>query len=117
MTTRTIEPTEDPTSWGPLSLHIRRLRQWYGEDGLTQAELAELAGLSPRLLRSLEACRSLPHAVEALFAISIALRLPLESLIDPRQVERLRQAIEERRDRLAKSKRATSPDGSNRYAS
>jgi transcriptional regulator with XRE-family HTH domain len=115
MTTRTIEPTEDPTSWGPLSLHIRRLRQWYGEDGLTQAGLAELAGLSPRLLRSLEACRSLPHAVEALLALSLALRLPLEALIDPRQVERLRQAIEARRLRAPKSSRKAKPDGSAAY--
>lgn len=31
----------------PLALHIRRLRQWYGETGLSQAELAKLDMLSP----------------------------------------------------------------------
>ena len=97
MTTTTIEPNDDPTDWGPLTLHIRRLRQWYGEEGLTQAELAALAGISPRLLRSLESCRSLPQSVDALLRVAIALRLPVESLVDPRHVERLRRAIDRRR--------------------
>lgn len=83
---------------GPLALHIRRLRQWYGEEGLSQAELAELAGLSLRHVRRYESSRSLPLGLEALLSIALVLKVPLESLIDPRRIERLNQAIEQRRN-------------------
>lgn len=54
----------------PLALHIRRLRQWYGETGLSQAELAKLAGVSPKSLYAHEHRRALPQVVESLLARS-----------------------------------------------
>ena len=96
----TKEPKRDPVEWGPLVLHIRRLRQWYGDHGLGQQDLAALAGISPRLLHSYESCRSLPGSLGALLALSLALRVPLEALIDPRVVNRQRKAIDERRRHL-----------------
>lgn len=82
---------------GSLALHIRRLRQWYGEEGLSQTELAEFAGLSLRQLQRYESSRSLPLVLEAILAIALVLKVPIERLIDPRRIERLNQAIEQRR--------------------
>src|SRR4051812_3311149 len=79
----------------PLVFHIRRRRQWHAEHGLSQAELAELTGLSLRHIRRYETCRALPRVLDALLTIAIALQVPLETLIDPRQVERLSQIVEE----------------------
>lgn len=100
----TNEPESDPDRRGPLVLHIRRLRQWHGEHGLTQGELAKLAGISPRLLRGYEACRSLPTPLGTLLAIATALGVPLEAIIDPRIRERLRTAIDERRNRITRKR-------------
>jgi transcriptional regulator with XRE-family HTH domain len=68
---------------------------------MTQAELAALAGISPRLLRSYEACRSLPQSVQSLLCLTIALKVPFEWLIEPRLLDELRATIEARRAVLA----------------
>jgi DNA-binding XRE family transcriptional regulator len=84
----------------PLALHIRRLRQWYGETGLSQAELAKLAGVSPKSLYAHEHRRALPQVVESLLALALALKVPFDALIDPRIVQHVSSAIEERRRAL-----------------
>jgi len=95
--TNTNEYSSATPAQGPLALHIRSLRQWYGKVGLSQAELAGLAGLSPRHLRRYESSRALPFILEALLSIALVLKVPLESLIDPERLERLKQAVEARR--------------------
>ena len=47
----------------PLALHIRDRRQWYGKNGLTQEQLARLAGITPALLGSYEGRRELPESL------------------------------------------------------
>ena len=89
----------------PLAFHIRRLRPWYGKRGLTQTELARLASVSVRLLRNLENARKLPAILDRLLSVALALRVPVEALLDPRLVERRRDAIDKRRA-------ATAPRGS-----
>lgn len=84
----------------PLALHIRRLRQWFGDRGLLQAELAFLSGVSLRLVRKYEATRRLPRAVEAVVAMSLALDVSIEQLIAPDLIQALRAAIDERRETL-----------------
>jgi|SRR5579883_1689357 len=81
----------------PLALHIRDRRQWYGDRGLTQQELAKLAGITQSLLGSYESRHDLPEALRSLLALALALELPLQSLIDPRHFEELRDEIDERR--------------------
>lgn len=81
----------------PLSLHIRRLRQWYGDQGLSQEALAHLSGVSLRSVRRYESCRALPPVLEALLSLTLVLKVPLETLIDPRLIEELRQVIDVRR--------------------
>ncbi len=82
----------------PLALHLRRFRQWCGDHGLRQVELAFLAGVSVRLIRKYEAARELPRAVEALVAMSLVLDVPLEQLIATDRINTLRSAIAERRE-------------------
>src|SRR4051812_14959368 len=84
----------------PLALHIRDRRQWYGEDGLTQDQLAKLAGITSALLGSYESRRELPETLRVLLAIALALEIPLQSLIDPRHFEELRQEVDQRREIL-----------------
>ena len=91
---------ESSTDKGPLALHIRRLRQWYGDHGISQADLAELAGISPRLLRAYEDSRRLPPVVELLLRIALAMEVPMETLIDPRLIERIARPITGRRDEI-----------------
>lgn len=110
ITTDNQERPEPPAA--PLALHIRRLRQWYGDTGLSQAELARLAGLTPRQVRSYESCRTLPAAVEAVLKLALALRVPVEGLFDPRRVEELRSAIEEARLPREQAAPAEEPPGS-----
>jgi transcriptional regulator with XRE-family HTH domain len=93
----TQEPASYPQEGRPLALHIRRLRQWHAEEGLSQAELAELAGISPKLLRRYETYRSLPPMVEGLLAVALALKVPVEGLLAPRHLERLRERVDARR--------------------
>ncbi len=93
-----FETTGDPVEWGPLVFELRRLRL-YAENGagLTQAELAGMAGVSPRLLRSYENCRSLPVSVQALLALSAALKVPVEWLVEPALLAEIHGAVESRR--------------------
>lgn len=96
MTTTPGVPTSAPQS-EPLALHIRSLRQWYGERGLSQKELAELAGISTRALKRYESCRTLPRGLECLIAVALVLEVPPERLLDPRLLEQLSEAIAARR--------------------
>lgn len=80
----------------PLALHIRARRQWYGETGLTQDQLAKLAGITPTLLGSYETRRELPRGLQVLIAISVALELPLQALIDPRHFNDIRRQVQDR---------------------
>ncbi|MFA5061651.1 MAG: helix-turn-helix transcriptional regulator [Patescibacteria group bacterium] len=91
------QENSDEIDTSPLGFHIRRLRQWYGEGGLSQRELADLADVSPRQLRMYESCRMLPEPISFLLSLALALRVPLESLINETVVNRLRAEIERRR--------------------
>ena len=90
------EPT-DTNRMEPLAWHIRRLRRWYGERGLSQGQLADLAGISPRALRDYEVATELPHTILNLLRLAIAFRVPLEDLIAPDLLDELRADIEARR--------------------
>jgi len=93
-----VEGEEVPCRRAPLALHIRRLRQWYGENGIEQLELAKIAGISDRHLRVYERGRALPQSIEFLLSIAIALGVPMEWLINPNRVETLRREIDDRRE-------------------
>lgn len=81
----------------PLVLHLRRVRQWYGERGISRKELGELAGVTVRAIREYEALRRLPRCLESLLRISIALHRGVESLVDPRVLFELTKEVEVRR--------------------
>lgn len=89
----------------PLALHIRRHRQWHGESGLSQEELARLAGMATRSLHRYENSRTLPRPVEILIALSLVLDVPLASLIDPRVVAKVQSRIDARRRSSARESR------------
>ena len=65
----------------PLALLIRSKRQWHGTRPMTQAELANRAGVTVRQLKYYESCRELPAAVAALRRIAAGLDLQIEDLI------------------------------------
>jgi transcriptional regulator with XRE-family HTH domain len=90
--------TTDPRP--PRALHLRRLRQWFGDRGLFQVELAFLAGVSPRLVRKYEATRRLPRALEAVVAMSLVLDVSIEQMIAPELIDALRSTIAERQQML-----------------
>jgi transcriptional regulator with XRE-family HTH domain len=90
----------DPAEWGPLVFHIRSLRQWHGEGGMSQRELATLAKISPHTLRAFEECRDLPRVATNLLRLSLALQVPLEWLFSPVLVEKERAVIEKERQAL-----------------
>lgn len=83
----------------PLALHIRRHRQWQGDKGISQDELARLAGLSTRSLHRYENSRTLPRPLEMLLAVSLALDVSITALIDPRLVAQMQSKIDARRSR------------------
>ena len=87
----------EPLRRGSLAFHIRRLRQWHGVVGLSQRDLAELAGFSSKQVQLYESTRYLPQPIAFLLAVSIALRVPVEWLIAPEHLKQLRANIEERR--------------------
>lgn len=89
----------------PLALHIRRLRQFYEGQGLTQMELARVVGISNCRLNIHEHRRTLPHTVKVLVSLAVALQVPMEGLIDPRHLTRIRVEVEERRLQLIHEKR------------
>lgn len=92
---------ETPSNGDRPFFELRHLRQFAGESGLTQAELATLAAISPRRLRSYECCRAMPESVLAMLSLAIALRVPFEWLIEPRALEELKATVEARRAILA----------------
>lgn len=94
---------EPPT--GRLALHVRRLRQWYGDEGLTQEELAALAAVNERTIREYEGATNLSCFVEPLMRVALALQVPFERLISPHVLDMLREEVEARRRTLA-----TAPD-------
>lgn len=85
----------------PLAFHLRRLRQWHGDKGLMQAELAYLSGVSLRFLRGYEGARKLPRNIKALIALSLALEVPIEELIAPQLTDALRGGVAERQKLLS----------------
>ena len=82
---------------GRLALHVRRHRTWYRDRQLEQAELAALAGISDRQIRSYERCRRLPTAVATLLAMAIVLEVKMEDLVAPHVVALLTREVEARR--------------------
>ncbi|MFA5061539.1 MAG: helix-turn-helix transcriptional regulator [Patescibacteria group bacterium] len=106
----TNDQERDLEQSGSLVFHIRRLRQWHGESGLSQTELAELAGVSERQLRLYECSRYLPLSVQFMFAVAIALQVPMERLIDPEYFENLKRDINRRRATKERTDGQTSMD-------
>lgn len=92
------EGEEMPRRRAPLALHIRRLRQWSGETGIEQQDLARIAGVSDRQLRVYERGRALPQSIEFLLSIALALGVPMEWLVNPNRLEKLRREIDDRRE-------------------
>jgi transcriptional regulator with XRE-family HTH domain len=93
----TTQPRDRRPPGGTLALHVRQLRQWYGESGLSQRELATLAGITPRAVCKYESATRLPTSLACLVAVAAALRVPIERLIDPRLREKIVNAVESRR--------------------
>ena len=98
MTTTIEERGKGPVRFGPLALHVQALRQWAGPSGVSQEELSKLAGVSARVIRKYESMTRLPETLECLLLIALALRVPVERLIDPRTRERLANEVESRRE-------------------
>ncbi|MDB4958161.1 MAG: hypothetical protein JWO36_5730 [Myxococcales bacterium] len=86
-----------PGSPGSLALHLRRLRKLYGNEGLTQEELAALADVSERTIRDYETVTRLPYFVEPLVRVALALQVPFERLVAPALLDALRDDVERRR--------------------
>lgn len=83
-----------------LKLHLRRLRQWYGQQPLAQHKLALLADVSLRQLQRYETCRQLPRVVRDLVRLSLALKVPFEKLLSPDWLEETTADVEARRLQL-----------------
>jgi transcriptional regulator with XRE-family HTH domain len=77
----------------PLALLVTARREWFGDYGITQTELAKLTGVSLATIRRLESTRALPASIEGLLALAIAFGCQIESLVDPREMERIRKRI------------------------
>ncbi len=75
---------------------VRTLRQQYGENGLSQEELANIAGIAVRTLRDIEEGRTNP-SLESTIRLSIALDIPIDDLLDQDWITHLRGEIESRR--------------------
>lgn len=86
---------------GSLAFHARRYRQWYGERGVSQAELARIAGVGLHFLQRAERAKRLPHAIEGMIRVALALGHRLEDIVDPEYVEALRSSIEARKSARA----------------
>lgn len=97
---KTDNSLEQQLPAAPLALHIRSHRQWYCPEGLEQAQLAELAGVSRRILSQYESSRELPRSLECLLAVAIALEVSPEALVDPRLLMRLKAEVDARRAEL-----------------
>jgi len=90
---------EDAELFGrpPLVYQIRSLRQWHGDDGLSQRQLSELANINERKVRELESCRVLPASIREVLAIAIALDTTVEELVIPDIIADLHAEIATRR--------------------
>lgn len=80
-----------------LVSHVRRLRLRYRTGLLSQADLAQIVGLSPRQVRLYERCRTLPAALDAFLSLAIALEVSIDELVEPRVIAERVCAVEERR--------------------
>lgn len=87
---------EETFASDPFLFPVRTLRQQYGENGLSQEELASIAGISTRTLRDLEDGRANPN-LESTIRLSIALDVPIDDLLDQDWISHLRGDIESRR--------------------
>lgn len=89
--------TRDEANIASLAFHIRRRRRFHGAEALSQSELARVAGICPRVLRSYERSKNLPRSVRNILAISLALEIPVEAVLAPQVQDELRRAIDKRR--------------------
>ena len=90
-------PENQPGHSAPLAFHVRRLRQWYGPEGLTQEELAAIAGVHLRTVEFYERTTTMPASVGAFLAIMAALRQTSEIVVAPHMLDKMRRDIEARR--------------------
>ena len=81
----------------PLTLRVRQLRRSYREAGLTQRQLADLAGVSTSVVHGYEALRALPNAALCLLRVAMALDVSFEQLIAADVLDELRADVEARR--------------------
>ena len=79
-----------------LAFHLAPCRQWYGDLGITQAELAEVAGVSRHFIMHVENACALQASVESTLRVALALGYPVEELIAPQRVAKLAAEITER---------------------
>ena len=92
--------SEEEVKLRPLTFHIRRHRLWYRKASLTQGQLAELAGLSRRVVARNEHRHALPQSIASFLKLALALDVPAEALIAPDLLESLKQEVEVRRRAL-----------------
>ncbi len=90
----------------PLVLRVRGLRTCRLGDAMTQRQLADLAGITLKRLQRLETMRVMPHELQELHALALALQVPMEQLFHPQWGEDHRTIIEDRRSVLAAGRQA-----------
>ena len=91
-----------------LAFHLHPRRQWYGDLGITQAELAEVAGVSRRFITHVENACELQASVEATLRVALALGYSVEELIAPNRVAKIAEEVAQRRTAL-EGRRAQTP--------
>lgn len=84
-------------SEGPLVLHVRSFRQFYGARSLTIRELARLAGVHRDTVQAYETMRRLPRAIEVHYRLSVALRRSMHQLFPDWLKDEVMADIEVRR--------------------
>ena len=89
----------------PLAFHLRPQRQWYGEHGITQRDLAQVAGVSLRFITFLENACDLQVSIEAVMRVAFALGCPVEAIVAPQRVAAIKEEIERAKAELAKRRR------------
>lgn len=85
---------------GSFAYHLRRHRQAYGRNGLSQRALAMIAHVSRTFIERLEESTNFQGSVEPLLRVAIALRQPIEALVSPSRLSALESEIEHRRNLL-----------------
>lgn len=85
---------------GSFAYHLRRHRQAYGRNGLSQRALAMIAHVSRTFIERLEESTSFQGSIEPLLRVAIALRQPIEALVSPSRLSALESEIEHRRSLL-----------------